>query len=120
MKKYSWSFNKNDELWNQDTFDTVEECIENAKKNEVYSGETIAVGECIPYVPYIDADDIIERIEEQAYEHAGEASEGWLSYSNDEKDRLTEQLTEVLEKWIKDTNNEPSFYHIEDIREITL
>lgn len=30
MKKYTWSFNRSDEVWNHDTFDTIEECIKNA------------------------------------------------------------------------------------------
>lgn len=55
MKKYTWSFNRSDEVWNHDTFDTIEECIKNAIEEcgydvYVYSDEPdkIYIGECRP------------------------------------------------------------------------
>ena len=27
-QKYTWSNNKTDEIWNNDKFDTIEECVE--------------------------------------------------------------------------------------------
>ena len=121
LKKYSWSLDKDDEIWNNGTFDTIEECINDAVRNyHLMKGETIAIGETVSFGVYIDADDIIERIEDEAYEHAGESSEGWLSYTNEERDNLSERLTECVEKWLAETNNEPNFYCIDNIREITI
>lgn len=121
FKKYSWSLNEDDEFWNNGTFDTIEECIDDAVRNyHLMKGETIAIGETVSFRVCIDAEDIIERIEDEAYEHAGESSEGWLSYTNKERDTLSERLTKCVEEWLTETNNEPSFYRIDNIREITI
>lgn len=114
MKKYTWNESEKDELWHHDCFDTVEECIKDAKENYGYkAGETIAVGITEPFVVSIDARDVLERLEEDAYEECGEASEGWLDYKNIGK--LSEKLTECVNEWLKETNQEPGFYRIHSI-----
>lgn len=121
MKKYTWSESKNDELWQHDCFDTVEECIKDAKENYDYKvGETIAVGITEPFVVSIDGSDVLERLEENAYEECGEASEGWLNTPYENIEKLSERLTECVNEWLKETDQEPSFYHIHSIRIETI
>ena len=116
MKKYTWSESENDELWSHGLFDTVKECIKDAKENYDYKiGETIAVGITEPFVVNVDGSDILERLEEDAYEECGEASEGWLSCPYKDIEKLSERLTECVNEWLKETNQEPSFYHIHSI-----
>lgn len=116
MKKYTWSKSATDELWQHDCFDTVEECIKDAKENYGYEiGETIAIGETAGFVVNIDAIDVLERLEENAYEECGEVVEGWIDYKKSPFDKLSEKLTACVNEWLKETNQQPTFYHIHSI-----
>lgn len=120
MAKYTWEYNDNVEMWMHDEFDTIEGCIEDAKENyDVEVGDTIAVGEVVPYEVQVWADDILEKLEQQAYEECGEAAEDWntFSYKKDREklDELSNQLTEVVKAWLKKYNRIPDFYKIENI-----
>ena len=116
MKRYTWSRKESDELLTNDTFDTVQECIEDAKKNGYEVGDAIAVGETKAFEVKVDAFDVIGRIEEQAFEECGEASDGWLSPRTEEVISLSERLTDCVNKWLKETGKEPKFYSINSIR----
>ena len=65
MEKYTWK-KINNNYWDNYIFDTVEECIEDAKEQ----GRTcyIHIANVKRYKPYIWADDILEKIEDEAYE----------------------------------------------------
>ena len=44
---YIWTEYPNIAIWNHDKFETVQECINDAKKNySMKQGETIYIGEC--------------------------------------------------------------------------
>lgn len=121
IKKYTWSTNINDEIWSYDTFDTIEECIEDAKKNHQYKpGEIIAVGTTAKFIPDVDAEGILERLAEDAYEYAGEAAEGWLNYTKEQIQALSDKLTAGISEWLKETGQEPHFYQINNIREVEI
>lgn len=121
MKKYTWSASANDELWQHDDFDTIEECVLDAKENYGYeAGTDIAIGEAIPFIVSVDADDIIERLEENAYEECGEASEGWIHYKQEQLDELSEILTKHVNEWLEKTKNKPTFYKIDNIISVTI
>ena len=125
VKKYSWSFDKRDDVWTSDTFDTVKECIEDAKK---YSSEdekkVIYVGTNTPYEPYIDAVDVLELVENAAYNQCGEVSNDWNSYNGSvmkaELAELSSKLTLVVKEWLIKNNRYPKLYSITDIREVSL
>ena len=120
MEKYTWN-ESDDELWQHDCFDTVEECIKDAKENYDYKvGETITVGITEPFVVSVDGSDVLERLEENAYEECGEASERWLDYPYKDIEKLSKRLTECVNEWLKETNQEPGFYHIHSIRIETI
>lgn len=117
MGKYTWSSNESDELWQHDCFDTVDECIKDAKENYGYAiGETIAIGETASFVVNIDAERVLENLEEDAYEECGEAAERWIDYKKGSLNKLSEKLTQCVNEWLKETEQEPSFYHITDTR----
>lgn len=119
--KYTWEYNDDTELWYNDLFDTVEDCIADARDNYMVEiGETIAVGEVIPYEPYVMADNILDELEEDAYEECGEVAEDWEAYSwTDDKaslDELSNKLTEIVRQWLKDNGTYPYFYKIENVK----
>jgi hypothetical protein len=121
LKKFTWSYNENDELWQHDDFDTKEECILDAKENyQMKAGDSIAIGVSVPFAPSIDGERILEQLEEDAYEECGETSEGWIDYKKDNIERLSNTLTKCINDWLKDTKQEPTFYQIANIETVTL
>ena len=78
---YTWMDYPNAEIWNHDCFETIEECIQDAKDNYKIDSDMIYVGECKDVsIGGIDLDDILCRVEEDMYEQVGEVSEGWDIY----------------------------------------
>lgn len=125
MKKYTWNYSEHDELWSHDDFDTIEDCIADAKENyKIEVGESIAIGETDEFRISVDATSVLDAIEEQAYDECGEASENWDSYDykndKDGLDELSNQLTKCVEEWLKQRNNMPTFYRILNIKTIEV
>lgn len=114
-KKYTWNYDLDDEIWTHDSFSTIEECVEDAKENYHYNGDYIVVGKVKHYEPNVDVDDVIERLQEQAYEDCGESSVGWIDLENKNVEILSERVNKIVKDWLKETNQEPTFYSIENI-----
>ena len=140
--KWTFSFNE-DTGWDNDEFDTPaealeaareaapeyadEEGMEAAEKAEFLTNGNVFIGQRYDFEPIIDADFVIEHIQEEAYEEGGEyvcdyldpppmkdieARKKW----NEQVADLEKRLTAVFREWAKETNNEPRFYLIYDIR----
>lgn len=123
LKKYTWSEDVDDELWQRDDFDTIEECIEDAVENYGYEkGEKIAVAETKEFVPSVFAEMIFEQIEQDAYEECGEAAEDWRIYCEDKGSvqKLSDKITELVNEWLKETGNKPDFYKIVNARYVDI
>lgn len=91
------------------------------------AGAVIYIARCKRFVPNVDADSVIEYIQDDAFSEAGdEATEGYLegpaqSASRDEKEKwareredLSKRLTDAFNAWAKDTGNEPNFFVVDD------
>lgn len=101
------------------------------EKADFIANGTVFIGQKYKFIPTVDADLVIERIQEEAYDEAGEYADGYL-YSpsmkdsearkkwNAQIDELTERLTAVFHEWAKETSNEPCFFLILDISEENL
>jgi hypothetical protein len=129
IKKYSWTFDKRDNIWTSDTFDTVKECVEDAKKyielNKCAKGhKSIFIGENHLFEPYVDAADVLELIENSAYDQCGEVANDWYSYDaatmKTELAELSCKITAIVKEWLKKYNREPFFYSIIDVHEVAL
>lgn len=132
--KYTWEFDESEEYWQNGTFDTIEECIRDAKEcmKDNYTGkhDVIYVGETIVFQPWVLGTDVIEHLEQQAFDEYGEVAEGWDVWSglrekgNEQKDaawnELSQQLTDVVNDWIAKYDLTPNFYKIVNIREVDL
>jgi len=120
----TWNYRKTDELWGHDEYETEEECISDAKENYgMEVGDTIAIGTVYPYVVCIDAETVLDALEENAYEECGEVVEDWKTYSKDNKeelDNLTNELTECVNRYLLSVKEVPSFYKIDDIYTVTI
>lgn len=135
IEKYTWEFSENAEYWGNGTFETIQECIDAAKMimNAGYHDKqnVIYVGETNVFVPTVDAEDVMERIEDRAADEYGEAAEGWEPWltlrerDGDENARiawseLETMLTQVVNSWLAKHNMTPQFYMIGNIREVCI
>jgi uncharacterized protein YggL (DUF469 family) len=123
VSNYYWSFKKDKEVYTESN-DTIEQCIKEANeyndfdvKHGSKSMEVVYIGKAIPFmIPVVDSECIFETFRDHAYDECGEASEDWLSgVSKEESSNLDEKLTEVIKKWMEETNNKPSFCTFESI-----
>lgn len=111
-----WAFSLDNEYYNSPLYDSYQEAlkdgIDEASTNEC---DKVYVGKVVEFVVSVDADNVIEELQQKAYDEAGDVS---LDYLEDIplKDRLKlgEMLTEIFNKWAKETNNEPNFYTVEE------
>ena len=123
--KYTWNTDPNADIWYNDEFDTIEDCILDAKENyDVKEGSTIAIGEVVFWEPYVDAFRVLERVEEVAWYECGEAADCWNSYDykkdKEKVEQLSEKLTEIVKQWLKDNGTYPDFYKIENVRTVEV
>lgn len=125
--KYTWEFDGNAELWGNATFDTIQECIEDAKQtvkdNEEDSPDTVYIGETNAFVPSIDGETVLDQLSEDAADFAGEVGADWDAYDRhkrDELEELSDALTSVLTEWLKKYGRIPNFYSIENVKPYQL
>lgn len=122
MKQYAWSRRSDDELWYGGPCDSIRECVEEAQDEDYEMDDTIALGLIERYeVNYDFAQDIVERLCEDAWDEVGEASDGWLdSAKRPELDKLNEKILPIVREWLKEIHEEPSFYKVLPFEECTL
>jgi hypothetical protein len=122
MKQYAWSRYSDDELWRGGPCDSIRECVKEASDEGYEPSETIALGLIEHYkVDYDFAQDIVERLCEDAWDEVGEASDGWLdSAKRPELDKLNERILPIVLEWLKEIQEEPNFYKVIPFEECTL
>lgn len=122
--KYTWETYKDAELWFNDKFDTIEDCVKNAKENGIESGKIIYVGEIVPWEPYVNAISILKDLEREADMECGEVADSWVTFDwkKDIKkvEELSDKLTEIVKQWLKDNGRYPDFYEIENVIEVEV
>lgn len=121
MKEYTWETVKDREIQQNATFETAKECIEDAKQCGIEDNK-IFVGECVPYIVTIDAISVLEDLEEDAYDYS-EIAESWnlTSYENrQEIEKLSDELTKVVNRWLEKNNLQPTFYTIQNVKEYEI
>ena len=122
-KRYAWTRNSDDEIWRGGPCDSIKECVEEALDEGLTMEDTFAIGYIEEYK--VDctsfADDIIERLCEDAYDEVGEVSYDWLScVARLETDKLNSRILEVVKQWLEEINEEPWFYKVLPCEECTL
>ena len=120
--RYAWSRKKDDELWRGGPCDSIKECVEEAQDEDYELDDTFALGLIEDYeVNYDFAQDIVERLCEDAWDEVGEASDGWLdSAKREQLDILNERIAPIVKEWLKEIHEEPNFYKVLPFEECTL
>lgn len=99
-KEFVYSFNE--EIFNSDHFDSIEECLEDAREN-ADDEQVVFIGEVAE--PNINLDDfgcdIIDDISEQLGEQVGEVAE-CFEPSRQERAILSTRIEAVVKEWLAD------------------
>jgi hypothetical protein len=122
MKQYAWSRHSDDEIWYGGPCNSIKECVEEAQDEDYELDDTFALGLIESYkVNYDFAQDIVERLCEDAWDEVGEASDGWLdSAKREQLDLLNERIAPIFKEWLKEIGEQPSFYKVLPFEECTL
>ena len=120
---YTWNYEECG-LWEHDLFETIDECIDDARKQGVSLGESIYIGEPDLYIAYPDIETLLENMEYHASEECGEAADAWcISYKkgNEEAwDELTERVIYAVNEYLKKIGQEPDFYKIINVEKVEV
>lgn len=139
--KWTFSFNE-DTGWDNDLFRSPDEALEAAreaapeyadeegmepdeKANFLVNGE-VFIGQRYDFEPTVDADFVIDRIQEEAYDEGGEYVGDYLDPPprkdaearkkwDEQVADLEKRLTDVFRAWAKETGNEPNFWLVCDV-----
>ena len=126
--KYAWKQYRNVDIWLNGEFDSVEECIEDARNNYEMECKTIYIGECEPVsIDGIDFDSVLDSVEQNMYDQVGEISEGWnIGYIRGNTNRAAviekydKKLLDLVMEYLKEIGEEPNFYKVVNIKEYTV
>ena len=114
MNKIDYVFNIND-TWTDDV-DYVEHFIEELEFNLT---DTIEFGERVPVLhkDIFNIRDLIEDLQDDAYEMADEYSEDYLSELTFGK---AYELEELILLWLNKNVKQPNFFNVKNEKEITI
>jgi hypothetical protein len=113
MSKYVYS--GNGEYYEDDYFETFEKALVEGKK-QFAKNEFIWVGKMIaPTSIKICVEDIIEDIQDRVYDDF-EIEDFLDNVNKNDLKKLSERFNTVFREWLKETNNEPNFFDVEDVK----
>lgn len=122
---FKFSYSLNGENYSCE-YDSVEEALADARleaAQEYPAGEIdkVYIGYVCRFKPTVNAESVIEEIQNDADNEADEASYGYLEdVSIVDLNKLQAMLTETFNTWAKETGNKPNFYTVEDVKEYSL
>lgn len=126
--EYAWSF---EEIGTYNGgFESIEDALKDATNeanHEYYQNHKeekptrCFIGEQIEFKPKIDADDIIDRLQDSADDFSGEYADDYLTtVTDEEKTDLEKALQKAFDEWELKTKNKATFFNIEDSKEYLL
>lgn len=103
--------------WHGELHDTKEDAIEEGKKLALEENATwfrLGKAKLTPVTEFgVDADSIIERVQDQAYSEVGEYAEDYLEgIPGEQVLELESKLNEVFFDWVVEHGYQPTFYSI--------
>ena len=112
----SWTYSDNDEIFYGGMTVTREGAIR-CLGEDYGSGY---IGRIKPLPPFVvDTDWVIDKARDDAYNLAGDASDGWLDeIPKGSEEELEEELSKVFNAWLKKHGLTPSFYEVVDVEAV--
>ncbi|MCC0641764.1 MULTISPECIES: hypothetical protein [unclassified Clostridioides] len=119
-KKDVWLYSKDREYFDSDEYESKEAAIKGAVKDGitkiVYVGKREEA-----YIPCVNAENILDYVQDRIDDEFGEFGESWSSYVKDEDEKtLDDRLNEVFENWINEFGYKPYWYMVVDVEEIEI
>ena len=117
--KYMWAATLDPDYPGSGMFDTVEECIEDAKEYGIESGKSIYVGKCRPIeIGGIYFNDVLESVEVDMSDRVGDSANNWnisstfgtYSYRKPIYEKYERKLKQLVNDYIKEIDEIPHFY----------
>lgn len=124
MSEYSYAFKKADVYAGQCA--SIEEALAEARQEAEFYPEgdkpcIVYIGRYKPFKPVIEAAWVLEVLQRDAYDVAGDAAEGWLdNLTPAEVESLGERLTRVFRRWARECGEKPDFGEVHHIRRYDL
>lgn len=121
-----WKVSLDEEHWSHPTeFPSKEAAIAAAPAElDLEPGDYFWVGrKASPAVILFDGSHVLENMAEQMYdsEEGGEYSEDWLAHVPKEATQeLEEALNKVWEKWLRDNEEMPDWFTIQDVEHLIV
>jgi len=119
---YTWQTIEGHRLeytWNNDEFDSIDECIVDAMEHGC-SGY-IYIGEVMDFDLVVDADSVIESIDNNIIDECGLEESLWdMSFDSAELHNISEILTKSLTDYLEKIKKYPRFKKIKIIRKVKV
>lgn len=121
---FTWKLDDESEEWGNDSFDTFDQCCENALD---YASEHkmvldhILIGEIEYFSPRVDGEYILNHIMDDADWDFGDTAADWKAYDSDKWDEVIElenELSKVVNNWLDKHGRTPNFYLINKVEKI--
>ncbi|EQG35320.1 TPA: hypothetical protein MJC92_000236 [Clostridioides difficile] len=125
MDKDIWLYSWDDECFGSNEYESREEAIQGAKEELKRFGEVkrwVYIGKKEEaYIPCLDAENILDYVQDRINDEFGEFGESWSSYIKDEDEKiLDDRLNEVFENWINEFGYKPDWCMVVDVEEVEL
>lgn len=122
MKYYVWAERLTDYYWSS-PFTKLRDALEEAKDVlELKDGDTVYImkGEFAD-IPYFSIDNIIEDMQESAYDEAGEAADSYLNdLTVEDTLELEDLIKDTIRKFFKKKHYMPNWYNPDYYKEFIL
>ena len=124
MIEYSYTYNKSDLYTGK--YASIEEALAEARQEaELYpegdKPHLVYIGRYKPFKPVIEAAWILEVLQRDAYDVAGDAAEGWLdNLAPVAVKSLRARLTRAFRRWAKQYGEKPDFGEVDHVKRYDL
>ena len=121
--KYAYSFNGEEYEGPFDSYDEALQAAKDENLDEYHDDryEVAYIGECVWYKPHVSADNVIEAVQDDAYEQAGVFASHYLDDVTEEHRNMLESLlTGIFNIWAKDYGYKPAFFTVENVKEVKI
>ncbi len=114
---YSWSTEEYSDHYSTD-FDTIEECIKEAKDMGCKAGTTIWIGKVEEVdIRRVNLTSILEDLHNAVYDDVGEFAEDWYIEDIDSKEayeKCENAINDLVVKYIEENGMKPTFAKVVD------
>lgn len=112
---------RDDREWS--AYDNPLWCVPRATRDEALAEaeNPTKVGRVEWYWPTVDAIQVIEALQADAVDFAGEYGEEWLDdlrWDSPDTDELQEMLQNAVEDWMRETKRMPAFFRVLDVEPV--